>query len=329
MSESTPLVQPPKKRGPLIGLIVGAVVVVVALVIALPLVFSNSGTTAGGSGATGSTAEGDTAAIADGLGSESDPVRIGVVGASDPYWDVYVQAAKDAGISVELVDFTDYAQPNPALSQGDLDLNQFQHIIYLAQYNKSAGDDLTPIGSTAIYPLSLYSTKYKTVAEIPAGSTVAVPNDASNLARSLLVLQSARLVELTDGGSPFSTLDDVLPASKVKVTSLEAALTPTSLPDVAAAVINNDFVEDAGLSFADALASDDPNDPSAQPYINIFAARAADADNEVLGRLVAIFQDTPAVTSGLVEVSGDTAQLVKTPVAELKEALATVESEIK
>lgn len=329
MSEPTPLVQPPKKRGPLIGLIIGAAVVIVALVIALPLAFSNSGTTAGGSGAAGGTAGGDTAVIADGLGSESDPVRIGVVGASDPYWDVYVKAAKDAGISVELVDFTDYAQPNPALSQGDLDLNQFQHIIYLAQYNKSAGDDLTPIGSTAIYPLSLYSTKYKTVAEIPAGSTVAVPNDASNLARSLLVLQSAGLVELTDGGSPFSTLDDVLPDSKVKVTSLEAALTPTSLPDVAAAVINNDFVEDAGLSFADALASDDPNDPSAQPYINIFAARAADADDEVLNRLVAIFQDTPAVTSGLVEVSGDTAQLVKTPVAELKEALATVESEIK
>lgn len=329
MSEPTPLVEPPKKRGPLIALIVGAVVVIVALVIALPLVFSNSGTGSNSQGAAGSSTEGGAAAIAEGLGSESDPVRIGVVGASDPYWDVYVQAAKDAGISVELVDFTDYAQPNPALSQGDLDLNQFQHIIYLAQYNKSAGDDLTPIGSTAIYPLSLYSTKYASVEEIPAGSTVAVPNDASNLARSLLVLQSAGLVELTNGGSPFSTLDDVLATSKVKVTSLEAALTPTSLPDVAAAIINNDFVEDAGLSFADALASDDPSDPSAQPYINIFAARAADADNEVLNRLVAIFQDTPEVTAGLVEVSGDTAELVKTPAGELKEALATVESQIE
>lgn len=328
MTEQTPLVEPPKKRGRLIALIFGAAIVVIALVVALPFVFSPGNDSPDAAGSGGDEGAG-TEAISEGLGSEADPVKIGVVGASDPYWDVYVEAAAAEGISVELVDFTDYAQPNPALSEGDLDLNQFQHIIYLAQYNTSAGDDLTPIGSTAIYPLSLYSTQYDSVEDIPDGSTVAVPNDASNLARGLLVLQAAGLIELADGGSPFSTIDDVLDTSRVEVTTLEAALTPTSLPDVAAAIINNDFVEDAGLSFDDALASDDPADPSAQPYINIFAARADDADDEVLTRLVEIFQDSTEVTDGLVEVSGGTAVLVKTPVAELQDALATVESEIE
>src|SRR5690606_40818893 len=106
------------------------------------------------------------------------------------------------------------------------------------------------------YPLALYSTQYDSVDDIPAGSTVAVPNDASNLARSLLVLQSAGLIELTGGGSIFATLDDIdAAASKVTVTALEAALAPTSLPDVAAAIINNDFVADAGLEFSDAIAT--------------------------------------------------------------------------
>jgi D-methionine transport system substrate-binding protein len=111
------------------------------------------------------------------------------------------------------------------------------------------------------------------VKEIPAGETVAVPDDASNQARALLVLQSAGLVKLKSGGTIFSDIADIdTAASKVKVTALEAALIPTSLPDVAAAIIN-DFVKDAGLTFKDALAQDDPKDPNAQPYVNIFAAR--------------------------------------------------------
>ena len=322
MSNPTPLIAPPKKRGRLYAIIAAAIVVVIAAVIAI--VVLNNNNTSNDAGA----AAGDSNAITEGLGSADDPVKIGVVGASDPYWSEYVDAAEADGISVELVDFTDYAQPNPALTAGDLDLNQFQHIIYLAQYNENAGEDLTPIGATAIYPLGLYSTKYTALDEIGDGETVAVPNDASNLARGLLVLQSAGLVELADGGSPFSTIDDVLETSKVKVITLEAALTPTSLPDVAAAIINNDFVEDAGLTFEDALATDDPTDASAQPYINIFASRAGDADNEVLLRLVELFQTTPAVTDGLIEVSGGTAVLATTPVEELQASLKDVQADV-
>ncbi|SFR73581.1 D-methionine transport system substrate-binding protein [Agromyces sp. CF514] len=260
----------------------------------------------------------------------SDVVKIGVVGKADPQWTAFEKVAEKAGIDIELVDFSDYAQPNPATTEGELDLNQFQHIVYLADYNVSAGEDLTPIGSTAIYPLGLYSTKYDDVADIKEGETVAVPDDASNQARALLVLQSAGLVELKSGGSIFSDLADIDEAkSKVKVTALEASLTPTSLPDVAAAIINNDYVADAGLSFDDALAQDDPSDPNALPYVNIFATRAEDADNETYLKLVEIFQTDADVQAGLLEASGNTAVPLVTPVADLQDSLAKVEADTK
>lgn len=256
-------------------------------------------------------------------------VRIGVVNSGDEYWDTFTEAAAEEGIEVELVNFTEYTQPNPALSADELDLNQFQHVIYLATYNVQSDDDLQPIGSTAIYPLGLYSTQYESVDDIPAGSTVAVPNDESNQARGLLVLQSAGLIELADGGSIFSTVADVLPESKVKVEAIDASFTATSLPDVAAAIVNNDFLTDAGLTADDAIAQDDPADPSAIPYINIFAARAEDADNPTYLKLVEIFQSNQEVQDGLVEASGGTAVLVQTPVDELVASLTDVEDDIR
>ena len=267
---------------------------------------------------------------AEATGSSDKPIKIGVVGKSDPQWPAFVDAAKKEGITVEIVDFGSYEQPNPALAESELDLNQFQHIVYLAQYNVASGKDLVPVGSTAIYPLGLYSKKYKDVKDIPAGETVAVPDDASNQARALLVLQSAGLISLKSGGSTFSDLADVdTAASKVKVTALEAAIIPTSLPDVAAAVINNDFVEKAGLSFSDAIAQDDPKDPNALPYVNIFAARAADKDNKTFQKLVEIFQTDKAVQEGLDKASGGTGVPLRIPVADLQKTLEKVEKDTK
>ncbi len=262
-------------------------------------------------------------------GTASETVKLGVVGASDPYWEVFVDAAAEEGIEVELVDFSDYNLPNPALTAGELDLNQFQHIIYLAQHNNATGDDLQPIGATAIYPLGLYSTQYDSVDSIPEGATVAIPSDETNRARALLVLQSAGLVVLEGGGSVVAGPDAIIEGeSRVKVQELDAALTATSLNDVAAAVINNDFVPDAGLDFSDAIAQDDPSDPAAFPYINIFVARAADADNPTYLKLVQIYQTTQAVLDGVQETSGGTAQFVKTPASELQASLAQVQQDI-
>lgn len=288
----------------------------VAALAALPLVIGLTGCATGAAGSGGE-------------GAADETVKIGVVGKSDEQWAPFVEAAAEEGITVELVDFGSYEQPNPALTEGELDLNQFQHIVYLAQYNEASGEDLTPIGSTAIYPLGLYSQKYDDVDDIPKGETVAVPDDASNQARALLVLQSAGLIELSSGGTIFSDLADVDESkSRVKVTALEAAILPTSLPDVAAAILNNDFVEAAGLSFEDAIAQDDPSDPNALPYVNIFAARAEDADNETYQKLVEIFQTNEDVQAGLLESSGDTGVPLQTPVADLVESLKTVQEDV-
>ena len=124
MSDPTPTIEAPRRRGPVVAAVLAVAVVAAAVVVFL---------------ATRGGAE---------EGGDAAPVRIGVVGASDPYWKDYEEAAAKEGIEVEIVDFTDYAQPNPALAEGELDLNQFQHLVYLADYNVSKDQDLTPIGST-------------------------------------------------------------------------------------------------------------------------------------------------------------------------------------
>jgi D-methionine transport system substrate-binding protein len=296
MSDATPLIDAPKK-GP--GRLIAIIVVVVLVLAAVGIGF----------------------AVSRG-GSSDETVRIGVVGKSDPYWSTFVDAAADEGIDVELVDFGTYEQPNPALTEGEVDLNQFQHIVYLAQYDVAADADLVPIGSTAIYPLPLYSERYTDVSDFQKGDTVAVPDDASNLARSLLVLQSNGLIELKDGGNIFSGVNDIdTEASTIEVTPVAADLAATSLPDFDGSIITNDYATKAGLSPDDVIAQDDPNDPNALPYVNVFAAREADKDDETYAKLVEIYQDTQAVTDGVVENSGGTAVTVKVPVADLESSL--------
>ncbi|MGO1183028.1 MAG: MetQ/NlpA family ABC transporter substrate-binding protein [Micrococcaceae bacterium] len=264
------------------------------------------------------------------LGTEENPVQLGVVGASEPYWATFEEAVEADGISIDIVDFTEYTQPNPALSEGELDINQFQHIQYLADYNVSAGDDIQPIGATAIYPLGFYSENYDSIDEIPDGEEVVVPNDSVNRARGLLVLQSAGLISLRDGGNASSNLEDVIAEeSRVTVSELDAAVTVTSLPDVAGAIVNNDFITDAGLTPEDALAEDDPNDEAAFPYVNIFATKANDVDNEVLNRIVEIYQTDQDVLDGAQESAGGTAVFLQTPVAELQESLTATEDALR
>lgn len=319
MSDQTPLIEAPKSRLPLV---IGAAVAVLAVIAAAIFLLTRDGDDT-------RRATGDDGAAEL---SKDDPVKVvlGTVGASDPYWKTLEDAAKDAGIELEIRDFAEYPLPNPALAEGELDANQFQHIVYLAEYNVANDDDLVPLGATAIYPLGLYSQKYDDVADIPDGETVIVPDDDSNQARGLLVLQSAGLIELKDGGSIFSTVADVdESASRVKVKALQADLTPTSLPDVAAAIVNNDFVEDAGLEFDDAIAVDDASDPKAIPYVNIFAVRAEDKDNPALLKLVEVYQQTDGVLDGVDEAAGGTAEFVTISQADLEKSLHDVENQIR
>ncbi len=260
-------------------------------------------------------------------GSAEDPVRIGVVNSGDDYWDTFTDLAEEEGITVELVNFSDYQLPNQGLTDGDLDLNQFQHLQFLANYNTATESDLTPIGATAVYPLGLYSQKHDSVEEIPDGGEIAIPNDDTNQARALLVLQEAGLVALRDGGSAFSTPADVLEdESRVTVTPVDAAQTALALQDVDASIINNDFVGDADLTAEDAIFSDDPDSSAAEPYINVWVARGADADNEVFQQLVEIYH-FPEVEKGVLEASGGTGVIKDNSAAELQEILAGIEAD--
>ncbi|MPV37510.1 MetQ/NlpA family ABC transporter substrate-binding protein [Georgenia subflava] len=261
-------------------------------------------------------------------GTEENPVRIGVVGASDPQWEIFSDLAEEEGIFVEIIDFTEYPLPNPALTDGDLDLNQFQHILYLAQYNEADGEDLTPIGATAVYPLGVYSLEHTDVADIPDGGEIAIPNDVTNQARALFVLEEAGLIALNDDAGVVPDPTDIDEASsRVTVTPVDANQTVVALDSVDASVVNNDFVADAGLEPADAIFEDSAESEGARPYINIFVSRAEDAQNETYLKLVEIFHDE-AVTDALLENSGGTASIADQPAEELQEILAEVQASL-
>jgi D-methionine transport system substrate-binding protein len=259
---------------------------------------------------------------------DSQAVRIGVADASQPYWKTYTDLAKQRlDVTVTLVNFNDYSQPNPALKEKQLELNQFQHIQYLANYNTTANDDLQPIGATAVYPLPLYSLKYKSPGELPANAKVAIPNDAINQARGLLVLQAAGLVTLKGGGNAFSSTAD-LATRKVDVVTLDASQTAGALQagSVAAAIVNNNYATSAKLPKTAAVFQDDPASASAAPYVNIFAARAADKDNPTYLKLAELYHDA-AVEKGVQESNGGTAVLRTVSPADLQALLKTVQDQ--
>ncbi|BCY11274.1 MetQ/NlpA family ABC transporter substrate-binding protein [Actinoplanes sp. L3-i22] len=261
-------------------------------------------------------------------GTKAETVRIGVADAESPYWKTYLDLAKQRlNVTVELINFSDYSQPNPALKQKQLDLNQFQHIQYLANYNVTAQDDLQPIGATAVYPLPLYSLKFKAPADIPANAKIAIPNDAINQARGLLVLQAAGLLTLKNGGSAFSSLTDV-DTKKVEPVALDASQTAGALQSgsVAGAIVNNNYATSAKLPRDAAIFQDDPASDSAAPYVNIFTARAADKDNPTFLKLAELYHD-PAVEKGVQEANGNVAVLRTVPAADLQALLKKVQDQ--
>ena len=242
--------------------------------------------------------------------------------------DVLKEEAAKQGIDIEYQEFTDYNQPNPSVESGDTDLNRFQHIAYLASYNVNSGKDLQIVGSTNIYPMALFSQKHKKVDEIPQDGTIAVPNDPVNEARAILLLKAQNLVTLkSDVHSP--THDDIdTEKSKVKVTPVDASQTVVSLDSVDASVINNTFLADAGLNPSDALAQDDPNNPDARRYVNLFVAQKDKVDDEPYKKVVEIFHTQP-VQDAVKEDSKNTAVEVNLSQDELKQALQKEESALR
>ncbi|MDR3107188.1 MAG: ABC transporter substrate-binding protein, partial [Bifidobacteriaceae bacterium] len=240
--------------------------------------------------------------------------------------------AKAAGIYVEWVEFSDYQQPNPATSQGETDLNQFQHILFLGQYNVEAGGDLAALASTAIYPLALYSGEYDSVAEIPDGSKIAIPNDETNQARAISVLSQLGLVALSEEADALyiTPLDIDQDKSKVEVVAVSAEQTPRTLedPEIAGAVINNNYAGDAGLKPEDALGSDDPNEAGSAPFINVWVGKAELLNNPVIVKFLELAQRQDFFDA-LQEQSGGSAVIVTKTAAELASILEDVEAQLE
>lgn len=260
----------------------------------------------------------DSAAPKDG---ENQVIRIGTTDSDQKAWPVFMDKAKEAGIDLELVPFSEYTPVNPALAENQIDVNKFQHILYLAQYKASSGKDLRIIGSAEINTLGLFWKDHDSLDGIE-GEKVAIPNDPSNQGRAINVLVQAGLITVKDGADKLNpTPADIdKEASKVEVTPVDASQTPTAYNQGDPAIINNNWLSRAGIDASTAVASDDPNSELAEPYINIFAVRAEDIDNPTYEKLAEIWQ-TPEVTEALNEDSNGTAVQVQKSKEDLNKIL--------
>ena len=187
-------------------------------------------------------------------------------------------------IKLEIVPFQDYVQPNTALADKELDANFFQHQPYLDNFNKERGLDLVSAGKVHVEPLGLYSKKVKSIDEIANGASIAIPNDPTNAARSLLLLQQNGIIKLKDGAGISATERDIAEnPKKLKFQLVEAAQLPRVLEDVDCAVINTNYALPAGLNpVKDALIIEDKD----SPYANIITVRKGDENRPEIVKLV-------------------------------------------
>lgn len=221
--------------------------------------------------------------------AQDKPIKVGVT--AGPHAEILEQVKKVAekdGLKIQIVEFSDYIQPNAALNAGDLDANSYQHVPYLDAQIKDRGYKLSHIAYTVNFPMGVYSKKVKDLAALPNGARVGVPNDPTNGARGLLVLESAGLIKLKPGaGLKATPLDVVENPKKVRIVELDAAQLPRALDELDAAAINTNYAIPAGLSpTKDAIASEGAK----APYVNVIAVRTQDKDKPEFARLVKAYQ---------------------------------------
>ncbi|MGP6173869.1 MetQ/NlpA family ABC transporter substrate-binding protein [Corynebacterium sp. A21] len=258
--------------------------------------------------------------------SAEGPIRIGTTDAGKKAWVAFEEQADAAGVDIEVVPFSDYATPNQALSQDQIDVNLFQHLLFLSEYNVGNNDDLTPVGASEIVPLALFWKDHEGIDGIE-GQSVAVPNDPSNLGRAINVLVQADLITLKTPGliSP-TELDIDEEASKVTLTPVDAAQTTVAYGEGTPAIINNSFLDRAGIDPNTAVFEDDPESQEAEPYINVFVTKAEDAADPRVAELVELWH-SPEVQAAVDEDSAGTSVPVQRTAAELQEILDRLEAD--
>ncbi|MGP9694304.1 MetQ/NlpA family ABC transporter substrate-binding protein [Brachybacterium sp. AOP25-B2-12] len=263
-------------------------------------------------------------------GGGSDRIVIGTDDGNEPHWEILRKKLADGGIDLQVQTIGDGVQLNQGVQDGTLDVNLFQHLIFLSQFNVNNGGTLVPVGATAVYPLALYSDTYKKVDELPAGAKIAIPNNPTNLARGLLNLQKAGLLTLKDGGNALSTPDQIT-ESTIELLPVDSNQTVTALKDgsAQAAIVNNTQAQKGGLGDELIIFKEDLDNPDLAPYINAFVSREELKDDSRWPKLVAAYH-SPEVEKAVTELNQGNLQFKTdwTP-AKLTEVLTGLEDDLR
>ena len=243
----------------------------------------------GGGAGTAETPAGNTGApSAETPAGETVTLRIG--GTPAPHVEILEQVVPilaEQGITLDITTMNDYNTPNDAVEDGSLDANYFQHITYMNEYNESHGTHLVSVGEIHYEPFGLYAGKTASLDALQEGAQIAVPNDATNEARALLLLEQEGLITLNkDTGINATILDIVDNPKNLDIVELEAAQIPSRLADVDLAVINGNYAIGADLKVSDALAIESADGAAATAYVNVLAVKEGRENDEAIQALV-------------------------------------------
>ena len=223
-------------------------------------------------------------------GSKTDDKTIKIGATPAPHAEI-LEVVKEIlaaeGYTLEIVEFDDYIIPNTSLEDGELDANYFQHITYMNGFNDEHGTHMVNAGSIHYEPFGLYAGKCASLAELPDGAQIAVPNDGTNEARALLLLEQEGLIKLKEGVGLSATKSDIAEnPHNYDIVELEARLLPTTLQDVEMAVINGNYAIDAGLKVSEAVAVEAADGTAAEAYVNVVAVKEGNENAEKIQALV-------------------------------------------
>ena len=214
-------------------------------------------------------------------------------------------ALKEEGYDLQVVEYNDYIQPNTALQSGELDANYFQHITYLNNFNEENGTNLVSAGSIHFEPMRIYAGKTKSLSDLQDGAKVSVPNDTTNEARALLLLQQEGLIKLKDGASTNATKLDIVENPKnLQINEVEAAQVPRTVSDVDILVVNCNYALSAGLDSSTALAVESDTGEAAKAYANVIAVKSGEENSDKTKALVKALETTDVKSFIEKEYSG-------------------------
>lgn len=221
-------------------------------------------------------------------GADDKTIKIGA--SPSPHAEILAQveeAVAAQGYTLEVIEYNDYVIPNTAVDQGELDANFFQHKPYLDDFNANNGTDIVSVAAIHFEPLGIYSASVTEVSEIGEGALIGVPNDATNEARALLLLEANGLITLKEGAGVSATINDIESNPlNLEIKEIEAAQLPLSLLDLDAAVINGNYAISGGLKVSDAIALEESTSIAADTYANIVAVKAGNEDSEKVQVLI-------------------------------------------